>query len=262
MPRPTTRSKNLVSQSFRLVTTRRTYEEAIGQIVEAVRVGDIRIGERLPSERALAELMGVSRPTVREAIKALADVGVLQTRLGGGTVVKSDLIPTELLAETTELKIGEVAGVLEARRLLEPRVAQLAALYMDEGDLQRLRATIDLLRHGAETRERFVLFELRFHMALARATKNTTIVELVRTLFRRLEIVRDMAMHEPEEAGRAIAIHERTLRAICAGDPDEIEAAMDEHLSYLERLWEEETGGARLRRGLHLLGPNPGAGRI
>ena len=140
-----------------------------------------------------------------------------------------------------------MAGVLEARRLLEPSVAQLAALYIDDDDVQRMKATIDLLRCGASTRERFVLFELRFHLAVARATKNTAVMELMRSLFKRLEIVRDMAMHQPEEAGRAIAIHERTLTSICSGDPDEIDAAMDEHLTYLERLWAEETGRARLR---------------
>jgi GntR family transcriptional repressor for pyruvate dehydrogenase complex len=233
--------------SFHEVTTRRTYEEAVEQIADAVRLGEIPVGGRLPSERTLAELMSVSRPTVREAIKAMADVGVLVTRSGGGTVVVSDLIPADLLSERTELKITEVAGVLEARRLLEPQVAKLAALYVDGDDLRRLEATIDLLRGGIETRERFVLFELRFHLAIARATKNTTLVQLMRSLFRRLEIVRDMAMHEPGEAGKAIAIHERTLAAIRSGDGDLIDAAMDEHLAYLERLWDDETGRARLR---------------
>lgn len=245
---------------FREVATRRTYEEAIAQIADAVRLGDIAVDERLPSERTLAELMGVSRPTVREAIGALVEVGVLETRSGGGTVVKSAFVPADLIIQRAELKIGDVAGVLEARRLLEPRVAQLAALYMDDDDLQRLRATIELLRHGADNRERFGLFELRFHLAVARATKNSTVVELMRTLFKRLELVRDMAMHAPEETGRAIDIHERTLAAICSGVPDAIEEAMDEHLAYLERLWEEETSRVRLRRIPDFLLPRAGRG--
>lgn len=233
---------------FREVATRRTYEEAIDQIADAVRMGDYALGERLPSERTLAELMGVSRPTVREALGALVEVGVLETRSGGGTVVKSDLVPSDLVIERTELKMSEVAGVLEARRLVEPRVAQLAALYMDDDDLKRIRATIELLRQRAESRERFMLFELRFHLAVARATKNSTLVTLMRTLFKRLEVVRDMAMHAPGEADLAIDIHERTLAAICSGVPEAIEAAMDEHLAYLEDLWEDEASRARLRR--------------
>ena len=247
MARARTPSPQTLLPTFHAVTTRRTYEEAIEQIADAVQVGDVLVGQRLPSERSLADLMGVSRPTVREAVKALADVGVLETRSGGGTIVTSDLIPAELLRARADLKISEVAGVLEARRLLEPQVAKLAALYIDEDDVQRIEATIDMLRHGAETRERFVLFELRFHLTIARATKNTTIMHLMRTLFRRLDIVRDMAMHEAEEAGQAIAIHERTLASIRSGDPGAIDAAMDEHLAYLERLWEDETGRARLR---------------
>ncbi len=241
-----------VMSAFHEVSTRRTYEAAVEQIAYAVRMGDIVVGERLPSERVLADIMKVSRPTVREALKALVDVGVLETRSGGGTIVKSDVVPAELVAQRMDLRINEVAGVLEARRLFEPAVAQLAALYIDDNDVARLQSTIDLLRHGAETRERFVLFEVRFHIAVARATKNTTIVELTRSLFRRLEIVRDMAMHDPGEAGAAIAIHERTLAAICSGDPDAIDAAMDEHLAYLERLWDQETGRERPRRVLDL----------
>lgn len=233
---------------FRPIRTSRTYEEAIDQIAEAVRSGDIAVGERLPSERQLAQQMGVSRPTLREAIKALADVGVLQTRSGGGTVVRSDLVPAQLLAGRTELKITEIAGVLEARRLLEPRVAQLAALRLDDDDVSRMEAIVAQQHREAERPERFAVHELRFHLAIARAAKNSTVLDLMRSLLTRLEIARELGMRSVERQDPAIGIHERTLKSLCGGDPDDIEAAMDEHLAYLEDIWEEATGRARLRR--------------
>ena len=82
MARVRTPSTQALFSAFHEVKTRWTYEEAIEQIAEAVRVGDVLVGQRLPSERTLAEIMSVSRPTVREAIKALADVGVLETWSG------------------------------------------------------------------------------------------------------------------------------------------------------------------------------------
>jgi DNA-binding FadR family transcriptional regulator len=134
-----------------------------------------------------------------------------------------------------------MAGVLEARRLLEPRVAQLAALHIDQDDVQRLESSINQLRSAADNLERFIYIEPRFHLAIARATKNSTILELMRVLFRRLEIVRNVTMYASEETARVIMMHERTLAAICSGDPEKIEAVMDEHLGFSETLWDQAT---------------------
>jgi len=246
---------------FVLVRTPRAYEEAIEQIAEAVRAGDLKMGDRLPSERTLAQQMGISRPTVREAIKALADAGVLSARSGGGTVVRSDVIPVQLVANQTELKFTEVAGVLEARRLLEPRVAQLAALRLDDEDVARLQEIIDLQRERADDPTQYGVLELRFHLAIARATKNPTVVDLMRSLLGRLDVAREMAMRTLDVMDPAIEVHERTFKSICAGDPDDIEAAMDEHLGYLEAKWEEVTGRARLRQIPDFLLPHPARSR-
>jgi DNA-binding FadR family transcriptional regulator len=235
---------------FTPVKTRRTFEEAVEQIAEAIRAGDLHTGDRLPSERTLAVQMGISRPTLREAIRVLADSGIVEVKPGpgGGMFVRSDLVPAALIAQRSELRISEISGVLEARRLLEPRVAQLAALYASEDDFDAMRRTIELQRQCRDDRERFIQLDHRFHLGIARATQNATVVSLMRSLLGRLEIARDMAIREPHEPESAIAIHEHTLQAIMGGDPEVIEAAMDEHLSFLERIWEEESGRARLRK--------------
>jgi DNA-binding FadR family transcriptional regulator len=234
---------------FKPVRTRRTFEEALEQIVEAVRAGDLRVGDRLPSERALATQMEISRPTLREAIRILSDAGVveLRSRPRGGIYVGSEHIPRDLLARQSELRLGEVAGVLETRRMFEPRVAQLAGLYGSDDDFDALERTIELQRECPDDRARLLQLDHRFHLMIARATRNTTIVQLMRVLLERLEIARDMTPRAPHDAELEVAIHEHTLRAIISGDSDRIEEAMDEHLSYLERIWEEETGRVRLR---------------
>lgn len=132
--------------------------------------------------------------------------------------------------------------------MLEPRVAQLAALYATNDDFEALQRAIELVRRlGHDPGRRFQL-DARFHLTMARATRNETVVEFMRVLFRRLAVARDLISTGQGEPEATVRIHERTLGAIMAGDPAEIEAVMDEHLATLERRWEEATGRSRLRR--------------
>jgi GntR family transcriptional regulator, transcriptional repressor for pyruvate dehydrogenase complex len=233
---------------FTPVQTRRTFEEAADQIAEKVRTGELRTGDRLPGERSLALQMEISRPTLREAVKVLVDAGVLEVRRGpgGGMYVATDVVPTELVRHSASLRLAEIAAVLEARRMLEPRVAQLAAERATAEDLEALERSIDAMRRlvdgGWHPRheDRFLQLDVQFHLALARAAGNPMVETLMRTLFRQLEIARDMAMHIPLVPEWTIGIHERTLAALRGGDPDEVAAVMDEHLGQLERTTEGE----------------------
>ena len=228
---------------FTPVRTRRTFEEAAEQIADKVRAGELRVGDKLPAERDLALQMEISRPTLREAVKVLVDAGLLEVRRGpgGGMFVAADVVPVELVREKSTMRVGEVAAVLEARRLVEPRVAQLAAVRATEEDVVALERSIDAMRrivergYAPEDEDRFLQLDVQFHLALARAAGNPTVEELMRILIRRLEIARDMAMHLPLVPEWTIDIHERTLAAVRAGDLDEVAAVMDEHLGQLER---------------------------
>lgn len=235
---------------FQPIRTRRSFEEAVEQIAHAIRAGDLGVGDRLPSERELAALMRISRPTVREAIKVLSDSGIVEVRSGvrGGIFVASAVAPGELVQARSELRLAEVAGVLEARRLFEPRVAQLAALRGGEADFDALHETIEAQRQAGDDRELALQLDLRFHLRIARATQNATLVQMMRHLLGQLAIARDMALRDEFEPELTVAIHERTLAAILSGDPEAVEAAMDEHMSFLEKLWEQDSGRARLRR--------------
>jgi GntR family transcriptional repressor for pyruvate dehydrogenase complex len=244
-----------LERSFGPVSTRRTFEEAVQQIAEKVRSGDVHVGDRLPSERELAELMRISRPTLREAVKVLAEAGVLEVRRGqsGGIFVASELVPRDLLQTRSDIRVGEVAGVLEARRLLEPRVAQLAAVHAAEEDFAAMQTTIERQRELSAQEDflshedLFLQLDLKFHLAMARATRNSTVVALMRSLFNRLEIARDMAVHAPLVPDWTIEIHERTLAAVRGSDFALIDDVMDEHLSQLEQIWERETGRGLVR---------------
>lgn len=129
----------------------------------------------------LAWQLGVSRPTVREGVHLLVDAGVLEVRPGaGGTVVTSDELPLDTALSAASITIGEVAGVLEARRLLEVPVAKLAARYGRDADFTFLQGTIDAMRERPDDPDRFQALDMRFHIGIARATGNGTLLRLAK----------------------------------------------------------------------------------
>jgi GntR family transcriptional regulator, transcriptional repressor for pyruvate dehydrogenase complex len=234
---------------FTRVQTRHTFEDAVGQISAAIRGGTFRNGDRLPSERAMAEQMQVSRPTIREALKVFVEAGVIEVKPGpgGGAFVINEVVPLSLIRDRRDLRIDEVSAVLEARRVLEPRVAQLASLYGTEDDFERLAAIIERQREAGQQSELLGQLDEHFHLAMAEATHNAEIVSLIRTLLDKLVLAWDMDYRREPDPKRAIELHEETLRAIVGGDHAEIERVMDAHLSVLERQWESGSGRRRLR---------------
>jgi DNA-binding FadR family transcriptional regulator len=138
--------------------------------------------------------------------------------------------------------------VLEARRIVEPGVARLAAERAVDTDLAALERSIEAMRvivragYGPGDEDRFLQLDVQFHLALARAAGNPTVERLMRMLFRELEIARDMAMHEPLVPEWTIAIHEETLAAVAGGDPTVVAEVMDRHLGRLESTWAQESG--------------------
>ena len=232
---------------FEPVRTRRTFEEAAEQIAGKVRAGELRRGDKLPPERDLAVTMEISRPTLREAVRILADAGVVEVRRGpgGGIFVAGDVVPVELVRERSSLRLEEMADVLEARRIVEPGVARLAAQRASDEALAALERSIEDMRaicdrgYDAADEERFLQLDLQFHLGLARAAGNPTVEALVRALLRQLEIARDMAMHLPLVPEWTIEIHVKTLEAVRSGDLDLVDEVMDEHLGQLERTAED-----------------------
>jgi DNA-binding FadR family transcriptional regulator len=180
----------------------------------------------------------------------LVTAGVLEVQRGAdaGMYVATDVVPADLVRERADLRLGEVASVLEARRLVEPGVAQLAAQRAGPTDLAALERSIEAMRrivkagYAAGDEDRFLQLDVQFHLALARASANPTVERLMRTVFRELEIARDMAMHEPLVPEWTIAIHEETLAAVASGGGTILDEVMDRHIGRMESTWAAEAG--------------------
>lgn len=245
---------------FQPVQLVRPAEMVAYRIAEAIRAGDVEVGDRLPSEQDLSAQLGVSRPTLREAVKLMVRAGVVVVRPGssGGTFVVSRAVPQELCGmPLPELPMGDIAGVLEARRLIEPHVAKMAAAYGTPADLQAMRDAVELSeRAGAPFRrkrideagaELMTIASTRFNIAVARATQNSVMVQIMEIILRRMEPVRLLALRELADSAVSSQTLRNTLEAIESGDPAAIERATLDRIGLLEDAWEHATG-RRLRR--------------
>lgn len=241
---------------FAPVRTRKTFEDVLGQVVDRIRSGQLQEGDELPGERKLAAAMEVSRPTVRMAIAALSEAGVVEVRpgRGGGISIKSRWIPDGLVASTSELRVDQTFELLEARRTLEPRVAQLAAMRGTEEHFAAMQHSIELERSNFDNHLKALQAELLFHRVLWQAGGNQTLERMLIALFDQLESVLDMVLRTEIDHESAIGIHERTLAAVMRGDPAEVERAMDEHMSHLEQIAEDAFGRKRIREVPSFLG--------
>lgn len=212
-------------------------EAAIEQMRRLIVEGQLVPGQRLPPEAELAEVLGTSRSTVREAVRALVTARVLDVRRGDGTFVTS-LRPELLLAG-----IGAAADLLEAeftvelvqvRRILEPAATALAAARVSEATLARLEALLHQMSE-ASGHEELVQYDEDFHRLVAEESGNATLASMLTGVSSRT--TRGRAWRGVVESGateRTISEHAAILAALRARDPQLASAAALIHVSTTE----------------------------
>ncbi|MGV9864373.1 FadR/GntR family transcriptional regulator [Rhodococcus koreensis] len=227
-------------RDFRPVRSRSAGGDVMHQIIDRIKSGELREGDVLPGERVLAAQMDVSRPTVSSAISKLVEAGILRSRPGrhGNPEVISIWIPEGLenLPEADPLQADEIFRILEARKTLEPRVAQLAAVRATDEHYQLMQHSIDLLRAHKDNLARAAQAELLFHRTIWRAAGNPSLEAMMKGLEKELAPVHDMMLRTPEDYECGVELHEATLAALKRGDPVEIEQEMYRHLGHFESI--------------------------
>ncbi|WP_456845948.1 FadR/GntR family transcriptional regulator [Cellulomonas sp. P5_C6] len=215
-------------------------DDVVDGVKQMILDGRLRAGERLPAEKELAATLGVSRGSLREGVRALGTLGILDSRHGDGTYVTT-LDPALLLAPVgfvAELQ-DDAAAFHAVRRLLETEAAGLASLHIDDDGLARLRAVLDetaraLVQHPLD-HDRLVDADLAFHEEIARASGNPVLAALVEGLAGRASRTRLWRGLSDEGAeDRAFVEHEAILAAVAARDPDRARLRMATHLLGLE----------------------------
>ncbi|ADY55979.1 transcriptional regulator, GntR family [Syntrophobotulus glycolicus DSM 8271] len=225
---------------LRPVKTRRIYEEVVEQIRMLVSEGHLKPGDRLPSERDLAERLQVSRASVREALSALEMMGLLEIRSGEGTYIKQVNIDSVVapLAWGVSMDKNSVLELLEVRKILETRAAGLAAERAENEELREIRETLEEMQDNLAAGKLGDGADHIFHHAVARATKNHILVQLMNaiseTMFQALKTFR-LKLDEVEGwQERLYEEHEGIYQAILAKDQEKAALLMLEHLESVE----------------------------
>jgi GntR family transcriptional regulator, transcriptional repressor for pyruvate dehydrogenase complex len=233
------------------IKSTRIYEEIVRQVKAMIAEGRLKGGDRLPPERDLAEKFVVSRTSVREALRALESLGLVEIRPGEGTFVRQVSIesliePLALLMVSQREAIGEL---FEARRLLEPSLAALAAgraTPEEIGDMERIleeqAAEITAGRTGLAQ-------DAKFHAAIGAAAHNRAITRIAHAIMDLLTQSREESLNTPGRPTRSHEDHRRVLAAITARDAEGARRAMLEHLSAVEALVLGAEPEGQTRRG-------------
>ncbi len=214
------------------VSRQSIYEDIVTQIRGMISRGELAVGDRLPPERRLAEMFSVSRNTVREAIRSLAEQGLVESRQGAGTFVSQadsrDFATT--FAGAILRGQPELREIFEIRKIVEPEIAGMAARNASPGDITRLEAILTEQEQAVAKGESTSHFDLELHATLAEASGNSVMRAMVRALHDELYESRVAGLQSPPRQQASLAAHRAIVQAVKHGHVLQAEKAMREHL--------------------------------
>ncbi len=216
----------------------RIYEEIASQLIRMMREGEIKPGDLLPPERELASMLGVSRVSVRDAIRYLEAKGIVQVRQGEGTRVRALDAATLVKPLETLLEVRKelVRHLFDLRRMIEPEFAAEAARRATPEHLKALEEIIERQRARTERGEFPIEEDEAFHHTVVRATGNPMALEVSALLAEYLRSGRDLSLQSPERARRSLEGHQAIFQAMAEGNADAARNAMRRHIEEVESL--------------------------
>jgi len=230
--------------SIQPVKRTRAYEEIVKQLAEMVRKGELKPGDRLPSERELAEAFGVGRPTLRQALTVLSEAGVVEVLPGSGVYLRKTVHKTpgdagQAMAMLLMTEQGNLQDILELRTAIEGEAAYLAALRRTPEQAEALEASFRNLCEAYEQRGVATEEDYQLHFAVAEATGNPVLMKVMASLadlFMQQLVTTSLSLyHEPNRQPVVRLEHEEIVSAILEQRPDDARAAMVKHLRHVSR---------------------------
>ena len=220
---------------------REAAKQAVDRLRDLILQGELSAGDRLPPERVLACELGVSRSTLREAIRALVVMNVLVSRHGDGTYVSS--LEPDLLAEPFELMVSlsdeSLFHLFEVRRVLETACAGLAAERISDEELVQFDRILEHSEAARDDPEELLDRDVELHTAIVRATRNPLLIRIMSGVGALALAGRRRTMSLPGVADRSLADHARIVSALRRRSPETARAAMEAHLGHVEESFRE-----------------------
>jgi GntR family transcriptional repressor for pyruvate dehydrogenase complex len=222
---------------FEAIRKNRVHEEVARQI-ERLILEELNPGDKLPAERELAEMLGVSRSSIRDAIRRLELMGLVLPRQGAGTVVQE--IPPEALVTPLSNVIANkrqlVGELLDFRKMLEPPLAARAAQHASPGEIAEMDEILS--RQGKKVRrgEAAIEEDSEFHYSIAMASGNSVVLKVLDVVMDMLRETRARSLQTEGRPQKSFAGHRRILAAIKRGDAEAAEAAMRQHIEDVQKM--------------------------
>jgi GntR family transcriptional repressor for pyruvate dehydrogenase complex len=260
MPKPQTMGLKRIESKIRPVVKTSISDEIVEQIITLISRGDLKPGQRLPSERELCKNFGAGRSSLREALRCLCIVGVLNARVGEGTSVAVD--GGKFLGKIVEWRVmteqHDIENLMEVRIALEGVTAASAALRCDEKDLLKIDALMKRMEAATKKDEKqFAPLDLEFHVTLAEASQNFLIVDLIAMIRGQLEKALSRVLLLPNARPLSFKEHVAIVNAIKRHDPEAAREAMQIHLDAALKRYHNALGsehvtiaGSKLRKTL------------
>lgn len=213
---------------FKAIKTDRLYIKVADQLRTLIENEVFKVGDKFPAERALAEKLGVSRPTIREAMVALELSGLIEIRTGSGIYVSSNKVN-----ETVDI-ISKGIGpfeILEMRYILEPEVCALAATRITDEQIKQLKQIVTEME-GAKDATAYEIADGKLHIAIAMASNNNAMQASISWLWklRQESVLSNLVIEAIERQGPLIEEHKRIVMAIAQRNPEKARLAMKNHL--------------------------------
>ncbi len=232
------KARGLAASAMRPVRRNSLSDDIVGQIISLIGGGVLKAGERLPSEKELCLRFGVGRTTIREALRSLAVMGILDGRVGEGTFVSQDNRKYLDKALQWGLLIDNksVQDLVETRVMLESQTAFLAASRATDENLQEIEKALNGMRETVKQPELYLEHDLQFHLAIARATQNKILFNLLSMTRGYLQTWISKSLLKPSlrqlviRSESSVREHERILHALRRRQPEEARVAMTEHI--------------------------------
>jgi GntR family transcriptional repressor for pyruvate dehydrogenase complex len=223
-------------------------EQIAARLLEMIKDRKLRPGDRLPPERELAVMMQVSRPSLREALRALSVMGVIENRQGSGTYVTS-LEPERLVENFNfilSLDLPTFIDVLEARKVIEVGLAAMAARKITDQQIQALEQCLEESERVLHDPEAFMACDLRIHQDIAEAAQNNILSTFMVSINQVNVYSRRRTVELPGVAQHSFEDHRRLVQALKSHNPEAASQAMLDHLNFVEQNLVEHGEGTYL----------------
>jgi GntR family transcriptional regulator, transcriptional repressor for pyruvate dehydrogenase complex len=222
---------------FAAVRRNKVYEDVARQI-ERLILKKLRPGDKLPSERELAELLSVSRSSIRDAIRSLELMGMVEPRQGAGTIV-CEITSNSLanpLANALKRKEELMGELLDFRKILEPPLAARAATHASTDEISEMESILKRQKEKLQAGESTIPEDSEFHYAVAMASGNSVVLKVLDILMDLLRDTRERSLQLEGRPQKSLAAHARILEAIKRHDAEAAKSAMRRHIEDVEEI--------------------------